>query len=302
MAAGRGVGRLSAWVGVAALAVSVAACGGSVAGSGGPAAVVLASDAPVPPSHVYAGSLTIKPDLADDASVAERSGSAGLALECSTAPYAGGGGGDSRVSAQATPEAALQDWLSAEAWFSTLPVTAYRVERSDGARTLLSYDVNGRTKIAVVAADGVEDVNGEAGWMIESWSQCDPAELPADITDALGLGIWQDASGHREPATKVRSFQGAEHCDWQDITFLDVGPGDDPVRYVRDSNQVLSQFLQSTYTNTAALPEEATDTGLSRNGQQLWLVPSQDAAYLVSATDPGSVERWPAARTPIGCD
>ena len=78
--------------------------------------------------------------------------------------------------------------------------------------------MDGRTKIAAVAADGVEDVNGDTGWIVESWSQCDPAELPADVTDALGIGIWQDAQA-AGAAAKIRSFQGPEHCDWQDITF-----------------------------------------------------------------------------------
>ncbi len=294
--------RLGALVGLAALVVSVAGCGEAPAGPAGPGAFAQGSAAPVPPSNVYAGSLTVKPEFADGATVAERSGSAGLALECGTAPYAGGGGGDSRQSAKKTSEAALRDFLTQEAWFSTIPVSGYRVERRDHSRALFSYDVNGRTKIAVLAADNLEDVNGHIGWMMESWAKCDPAELPAEITDALGIGIWQNASGHREPATKIHSFQGAEHCDWQDITFLEVGPGNEPVRYVRDVSQVLANYLRTTYTTAATLPKDATATGLSRNGQHLWLVPSLDAAYLVNDADPGIVERWPAQRPPIGCD
>ena len=199
-------------------------------------------------------------------------------------------------------EAAFQEWLWAEAWFSTVPVTGYRVERRDETRALLSYDVDGRTKVAAVAADGVQDVNGDDGWMIESWAACDPADLPAEVTDALGVGVWEDASGRREPAATIRSFQGPEHCDWQDITFLDLGSGEEAVHYVRDSSQVLSPYLRTTFRTGATLPEDATDTGFRRSGQELWLVPGQEAAYLVSVDDPGSVERWPAAESPIGCD
>jgi hypothetical protein len=226
------------------------------------------------------------------------------ALDCDGEP-AGGGAGDyadgGLEAVQDGPKEALEDWLDNEAWAYQLPEAGYRVEREDGDRVLLSYDVGGRTKIAFVAADGVRDWNDDDGWGIESWSRCDPAELPADVTDALGIGVWEDAAGHRAPTTRIRSFQGPEHCDWQDITFLHIGPQRDAEEYLRDTTGELADLLSTTYDGAATVPRNATDTGLRRDGRQLWLGPDHDAAYLVSLDDPGDVERWPAAKRPIGC-
>ena len=36
--------------------------------------------------------------------------------------------------------------------------------------------------------------------------------------------------GPRVPVAEIRSFQGPEHCDWQDITFLQIGPENKAVR------------------------------------------------------------------------
>ncbi len=121
------------------------------------------------------------------------------------------------------------------------------------------------------------------------------------MTDALGIGVWTDSSGARVPTPKIRSFQGSDHCDWQDITFVTLGPRRDGEQYVRDTNGELEQTLRSTYDGAATLPDDATDTGLQRDGRQLWLGPGHTAAYLVSIDDPSDVERWPAAREPIYC-
>jgi hypothetical protein len=86
------------------------------------------------------------------------------------------------------------------------------------------YDVAGRTKVSIVAADGVRDWNGDEGWGVRAWAQCDPSEWPPDVTDDLNIGVWEDESGRRVPVTRIQSFQGAEHCSWDDITFLLLGP------------------------------------------------------------------------------
>jgi hypothetical protein len=70
---------------------------------------------------------------------------------------------------------------------------------------------------------------------------------------------------------------------------------------VRDtSGGDFSGLLRTTYDNVEALPEGATDTGLRRDGRQLWIGPDVQAAYLVSL-DAQDVERWPAAKQRIGC-
>ncbi len=273
-----------------------------LAGCGRSTAVVEGEPVATP----YGGPMSLKQDFSDEASPLERSGAAGRALECEGVPYNGGSGDyiDSGLeSVQGTAVKALANWLGNEAWAFQIPATGYRVEREDGDRTLLSYDVEGRTKIAFIAADGIRDhARHKEGWGVESWGQCDPAELPAKVTDALGIGVWENASGRRVPVTKVRSFQGAKHCSWEDITFLHLGPGKkESDQYVRDTGGEFKRFLATTYDDHARLPEGATDTGFRRDGRQLWLAPEKDAAYLVSRDDPGDVERWPAAEQPILC-
>ena len=225
-------------------------------------------------------------------------------LECDHEPSHRGRGdyGDGGLeTVQGTPAEALENYLSEEGWLSQLPGEGYRVEREDGDRVLMSYDVDGRTRIAFMAADGIRDFNGDVGWGIDTWAQCDPAELPATVTDALGIGVWTDGTGARVPTAKVRSFHGAEHCDWQDITFVTLGPERDGDQYVRDVHGELAEVLRSTYAAPVELPDGATDTGLQRDGRRLWLAPGHDAAYLVSVDDPADVERWPAAKEPIYC-
>ena len=182
------------------------------------------------------------------------------------------------------------------------PVKGYRVEREEAGHALISYDVRDRSKVAVVLADGIRDWNGDVGWGVVAWALCDPAEFPAEVTDELNIGVWQDASGRRVPVTRVRSFQGAEHCSWTDVTFLLIGPD---VRradwYVRDVSGELIEHLRGEFDTDATVPHGATFTGWSRGGRQLWLGPGKEAAFLVDIDDPGAVERWPAAKEPILC-
>jgi hypothetical protein len=154
----------------------------------------------------------------------------------------------------------------------------------------------------MLAADSVRDWNGDEGWGIRAWAQCDPSELPPDVTDDLNIGVWEDESGRRVPVTRIQSFQGAGHYSWTDITFLLVGPEETADWYVRDAGAGdFSGLLRTTFADDAALPEGATDTGLRCDGRQLWIAPDKEAAYLVSLDDAHDVERWPAAKQPIRC-
>jgi hypothetical protein len=202
---------------------------------------------------------------------------------------------------KSSPEDAFDNYLEEEdaaGWYH-VPDEGYRVERRDEDRALLSYDVGERTKIAVVLADGIRDYRDNEGWGVVAWAQCDPAEFPGDVTDELNVGIWEDASGKRLPVERVHSFQGAEHCDWTDITFLMIGPDEKTADwYVRDTSGELAEFLHGELDDDATLPPDATDTGWHRDGRELWLAHDKRAAYLVG---PDDVERWPAAREPIMC-
>jgi hypothetical protein len=228
------------------------------------------------------------------------------ALECDgETPYQRGEHGydDGLAKVQASAEAALGDYMRESGPISSTPSEGYAVEREEAGRVLFSYDVDGRTKVSMLAADGVRDWNGDEGWGVRAWAQCDPSELPSDVTEDLDIGVWEDESGRRVPVTRIQSFQGAEHCSWTDITFLLVGREESADWYVRDTgnNADFSGLLRTSFADEATLPEGATDTGLRRDGRQLWIGPDQEAAYLVSLDDEQDVERWPAAKQPIRC-
>lgn len=275
------------------LLMTLAGCGTST--------VVSVQDDPVP--SPYDGPMSVEQTFADHASVIKRGGAAALALECDGEPYNGGAGDyDSGLeSVQRDAARALEDYLDNESW-GNLPTEGYRVEREDGDRVLLSYDVDQRTKVAFVAADGIRDWNGDAGWGIESWAQCDPAELPGEFTEQADIGVWTDRDGRRVPTTTIHSFHGAEHCDWQDVTFIHLGPPERLQQFVGEGAGELGDLLRSTYDGSAELPEDARDTGFRRDGRELWLTVERDAAYLVSVDDPTDVESWPAAKEPILCE
>jgi hypothetical protein len=260
--------------------------------------VVHGDPAPSP----YDGPMSLPRDHGDEATVLERSGAAGRALECSGDPYAGGGASyDSGLeSVQTSAAAALSNLFEAD-YVGDVPKDGYRVEREDDGRVLLSYDVGAQTKTAFIVSDNIKDFNGDKGWGVEAWAECDLSEFPAKVTDTLGIDVWEDASERRVPVTRIRSFQGAEHCDWQDITFLHLGPDRDGDEYVRDPRGELAELLRTTYDGSATLPTDATNTGFRRDGRELWLDANHDAAYLVSLKDAKDVERWPASDEPIAC-
>jgi hypothetical protein len=256
-----------------------------------------------PVASPSSGPMTLPLVTADDATVMEKSGAAGLALECDGRPYRGDGGSydTGLASVQSTAERALANYLREEGLRFVVPTEGYRIEREDDNRVLFSYDVGARTKIAFIVANTVRDYADDVGWGVESWAQCDPAELPDNVTEALNIGVWQDRSGARVPVTKIQSFTGSEHCNWENITFIHIGPGDAPDQYLRDTTGELAEFLQTTYDAQAVLPADATDSGFRRDGRQLWLASNPDAAYLVSLDDADDIERWPVAKEPVWC-
>ena len=227
------------------------------------------------------------------------------ALECEgKSPFQRGEGvyDDGLATVQESAQATLDDYMRESGLSFSTPSDGYAVEREQKGRVLFSYDVDGRTKVSLFAADGVRDWNGDEGWGIRAWAQCDPSELPPDVTDELNIGVWEDDSGRRVPVTRIHSFQGADHCSWTDITFLLVGPEKKADWYVRDtSGDDFSGLLRTTFADEAALPAGATDTALRRDGRQLWIGPDEEAAYLVSLDDTQDVERWPAAKQSIRC-
>ena len=119
--------------------ITVNGCG---AVDDGPTAVVEG----YPVAHPYNGAMHVEQDFGDRASVKERSGAAGLALETDYPAYDGGAGDyDSGSRAvQDSPAAALDDWLAEES--VDVPDTGYVIEREDDGN-VLSLDVDERTRL-----------------------------------------------------------------------------------------------------------------------------------------------------------
>ena len=197
------------------LASSLAGCGDDDVTAGDPA------------EHAYDGPLVVSPGEA----VHPRAGAAGNVVDCTT----WGSGGTSGTGVYA--EGATAD----------SPAKALEVARSEGGfggvqegllvagqeddRVLYVVEVDGVVKEAVIVHDGPATKGaGGPGWYVESWAHCDYAELPRSFTDSIGLQVWQDANGHAVPTTTLESWTGPEHCDWQSMTFLDLGTA----TYVRE--------------------------------------------------------------------
>ncbi|MBB6625739.1 hypothetical protein H5V45_00265 [Nocardioides sp. KIGAM211] len=162
-------------------------------------------------------------------------------------------------------------------------------------RRLFTYDAGGRTVVAVVVRDGrtVDD----DGWYVESWARCDLAELPPEVAEASGTQVWTDASGAPVDTRTITSYAGPEHCDWQDMTFLELGRA----TYVRRPDMALARdvgFVVEDWDPSTTLPDDAHDTGFERDGERLWLAPDRSRAYVGG---PDGVEMWPREREPLGC-
>ncbi|MFF3501278.1 hypothetical protein [Streptomyces sp. NPDC003247] len=285
----RGLGALVAVT--ASVATAAVGCGAGQED----ADVVVAGTAPATP---YGGPLYVPVQDVDEDSeraVLATSGAAGRALECDGEAYSGSHGETwSASDAGATPEDGLRLYFAIEQ--PDVPRSGYRAERTETGRVLYSFDVDGRTKVAVVVA---EDRKGRPGWGPETSASCDPAELPAAFTDSREYEVWTDADGGRVPVSTLSSHAGADHCDWQSAHFLVLGRGEDSRQYVRDPEGVLDAgLLSAPYDGDARLPGDAHDTGYRHRGRELWLRDDPSAVYVRT---PDGVEAWPLAKSTIAC-
>ncbi|MGW7195300.1 hypothetical protein [Streptomyces chryseus] len=271
------------------VAVSAVGCGES-----GQDRLVVQGKAPARP---YGGVLWVpQKNVGDDTAEGRASGSgaAGRALECEGGHTGGGSGSWSEGDGGATPEEGLRAYFDIEQ--PEVPEYGYRVERQERDRVLYSFDVKGKTKIAVVVA---KDRPGRPGWGPETSASCDPAELPADYTDTKDYEVWNDEQGNRVPVSKVSSSAGSAHCAWQKAHFLELGTGAKRELYARDPDNVLpSGMLTSAYDADAAMPSGARDTGYRLDGQELWRAADTSKVYVRT---PEGVEAWPAVEQGMGC-
>ncbi|MGW7047122.1 hypothetical protein ACWGDT_31485 [Streptomyces avermitilis] len=281
--------------GIAAVAAALVAITASAGCDGsGPDLVAKGT----PPATPYSGPLKVpSKNLDEDSARAMRlaAGAAGRALECDGEIYTGASDGSwSEDDGGATPEEGLQAYFDLEQ--AEDPHYGYRVERRERDRVLYSFDVHGRTKVAVVVA---KDQKGRPGWGPESNASCDPAELPASFTDSKPYEIWTDRDGHRVATTVVSSNDGPEHCGWQSAVFLHTGRGEGGKQYARDPHGVLGrELLTSAYDGQVRMPADAHDTGYRLNDRELWFTGDRSKAY-VRTSD--GVELWPATKERVAC-
>lgn len=256
---------------------------------------VLSDAAPEAPP--YEGPLFVQVTALPSDERADRSGAAGLVVDCD-APAVGDsrmgvydGGSVSRTAARA---------LSAGIGEAYRGSTTFREARAETDRVLYTYEVERRIKQAYIVHRGPA-VDGRTGWYVESWARCDWAELPAELADRTGMQIWSDARGRRVPTSEVVSGSGPEHCGWQDMTFLNVQGGDleDGQTYVaRPATDYYPEYFRVPYVRGARLPSTARDTGYVLDGRRLWIAADRSRAYVGSEQ---SVEVWPATVQPLGC-
>lgn len=267
----------------------------AVAGCGTEEDLVVAGTAPATP---YDGPLHVPvQNLDEDGPRATRieSGAAGRALECDGEIYSGGGSERwSEGDGGSTPEDGLGVYFEIEQ--PDVPRSGYRVEREENGRVLFSYDVDGRTKVAVVVA---EDRKGRPGWGPETSASCDPAELPESFTATMEYEIWTDEAGRRVPITEISSSAGSAHCDWQQAHFLELGEYRDRKLYARDPDGVLDPgMLNAAYDGDVPMPDDAHDTGYRLGDRRLWLTDDTSTAYVRT---PDGVEAWPRVKDGTGC-
>ncbi|MFI9245381.1 hypothetical protein ACIGXF_23015 [Streptomyces sp. NPDC053086] len=249
-----------------------------------------------PPATAYSGPLhvpTARLDGSGPRALRLASGAAGRALECDGEIFDGSGPDGWSVSdGGATPEEGLA--LYFDMGQPEQPDHGYRAERTEADRVLYSYDVGGRTKVAVVVA---KDQKDRPGWGPETNASCDPAELPASFTDTTDWEIWTDRRGRRVPVTRVSSTPGSEHCGWQSAHFLIL----DDRMYARDPDGVLGRdgLLRAPYRAKVRMPADAHDTGYHLAGRRLWLTDARTTVYVRTTA---GVEAWPLLKKGVGCD
>lgn len=170
--------------------------------------------------------------------------------------------------------------------------SGYRASERDGDRVLYSAEYGGRTRQAVIVHRG-RSVDG-VGWYVESWARCDLAELPPSVARAARVRLWEDPEGRPVPTDVIESYPGAAHCDWQRMTFLELGRR----VYVRAPEPGLGDYFDQPYESDVRLPPDAVSTGYRRGGQRLWLSRDRGLAFVGNRQ---GVEQWPATTEHLGC-
>jgi len=193
-----------------------------------------------------------------------------------------GGGG--------TANAAFAHWLDRHEF--ALPRTGYVLGWSDEDQAIYVYSVWGEIKVVVMVSTRLGSLVGTKV-AIDEVRACDAAEF------GVGAVAGQREWSNPDTGEVLLEIPGHEHCDWQTVRFLDLTLDGEPRQYVRDPLSLLPRdALMTTLAREADLPADAAFSGYQSGGLELWLTPSDEAAYIVS---PDGIERWPRTREPLGC-
>lgn len=170
-----------------------------------------------------------------------------------------------------------------------------QIAKKERDRVLYILPVHGIVKRAFIVHNGPATKGaGGFGWYLESWASCDYSEFPRSYADALGLQIWTDAAGVPIPTKTIQGWIGPKHCDWQSMTFLEIGT----TQYVRRPQPDLADYFTRPYQENTTLPGNAVDTGFQRDGKKLWLSRDKQIAYVGTES---RVEAWPRTIRPLLC-
>jgi hypothetical protein len=247
-----------------------------------------------PATQSYSGPLYLTREAAEHPAA----GAAGDVVDCDA--WGSGGFSDIEIYAEGATANTAEQALDVAASEGALAGTreGLLVSKQESDRVLYVLEMGGRVKQAVIVHDGpATDGAGGPGWYVESWAVCDLAELPGSFTDEIGLHVWTDLTGQVAPTSSIDSWTGPEHCNWQSMTFLQLGEADNAV-YVRNPQRGLGDFFAEPYESHAELPASAIDTGFEREGEHLWLSADKQRAYVGTTKD---VEVWPRTIQSLRC-
>lgn len=195
----------------------------------------------------------------------------------------------------ATPDEALAAFLEL-GWFA-IPRTGYEWAGPKRDPSAYVYRVDGRTKIAVLVSTRFAQVRGRP-FAVEELRACPEAEWGAQADFGPERRVWSNPDG-----LILTDIAGAAHCGWESARLLHIEvDGRLDRQYVRDPEGVLPLFgaAHSSYGSDVDLPDDAFFSGYRSGELELWFVPDDHAAYVVT---PDGVERWPRvdAEDAIGC-
>lgn len=233
------------------------------------------------------------PQIAPPSAPTPIGGSSLLAvLECDAPPSSIGGLAEKfgPGTGGATANAAFADWAARNPF--ALPRQGYVIGWADEERALYVYSVWGRVKVAVLISTRLGNVVGRR-FTVDEVRACDPGEFGSGAV--AGQREWRNAAS----GEVLLETTGSEHCAWQSIRFLDLVRDGEARQYVRDPLSLLpGEALDTTLARGVDLPDGAWFSGYRSAQLELWLTPTDEAAYIVSPTE---TERWPRAREPLGC-